>query len=193
MNKRITISLMVVLTLAAAFMPISQMQAQPLGFVKDYGDITINQWGSGKFGEVWDLTRGDLTLEYTLDMSGIATAGWSVVEVGLREVGSPNLDPNYKGGWMQSNYIYGTSNPTSQNNNDMHLLSKHGWAEQYYDAEGADTIVTPYWSNDNYGFWLTAMVLMSGRKSYGAWKVSMTRVACTKSPLPITLLMLLQG
>ena len=86
-------------------------------------------------------------------MSGIASAGWTVTEVGLRQVGGPNIDPNDLGGWMQSNYINGTSNPNSQNVNDMHLLSKHGWLYQTYDVDGLGNVVAPYWSNNNYGFW----------------------------------------
>ena len=118
-----------------------------------YGDVTLSDWDQGNFDDVWDLTQGDLTLSYTIDMSAIANAGWAVTEVGLRETGGPNIDPNLVGGWMQSNYISATSNPDSLNMNDMHLLSKHGWLHQQYDAEDADTLITPYWSGDNYGFW----------------------------------------
>jgi len=118
-----------------------------------YSAVILNNWGKGNFPEVWDLTQCDLTLSYTIDMSAIATAGWAVTEVGLREVGAPNIDPNLKGGWMQSNYISGSSNPNSQNLNDMHLLSKHGWLYQEYDATDPDTLIAPYWSGNNYGFW----------------------------------------
>ena len=120
---------------------------------KNYSGVTLNNWGTGNFADVWDLSQGDLTLAYTLDMSHIATAGWSVVEVGIRQIGASNLDPNLLGGWMQSNYIFGGSNPSSRNNNDMHLLSIHGWLYQEYDASGANTLVTPYWSGNNHGFW----------------------------------------
>ena len=118
-----------------------------------YGDITLDNWWKGNFPELWDLTQGDLTLSYTLDMSQIATSGWAVVEVGMRELGAPNIDPDLSGGWMQSNYIDGTINPNSLKGNDMHLLSKHGWLYQTYDAEDANTLITPYWSGANYGFW----------------------------------------
>lgn len=120
---------------------------------KSYGDVTLYNWGSGSFLEVWDLTKSDLTLSYTIDMSGIATAGWSVVEVGLKQPGAPNLDPNMQGGWMQSNYIYSGSNSNTIDNNDFHMLSIHGWLHQVYDAEDADTLRTAYWSGNNYGFW----------------------------------------
>ena len=120
---------------------------------KVYADVTLSNWGQGNFPEIWDLTECDLTLSYTIDMSAIATAGWAVTEVGLRELCGSNIDPNLQGGWMQSNYVLGGSNPNSLNDNDMHLLSKHGWSLQYYDAEDADTLVSPYWSGANYGFW----------------------------------------
>ena len=120
---------------------------------KNYGDVTLNEWSWSNFPDVWDLTQCDLTLSYTINMSEITTAGWAVTEVGLREVGAPNIDPDLQGGWMQSNYNNGISNPGSLNDNDMHLLSKHGWLYQEYDAENANDLITPYWSGNNYGFW----------------------------------------
>jgi Bacterial Ig-like domain (group 3) len=138
-----------------ALLPLLTVQA--LAATRDYGTITLQNWGTRGFDEVWDLTEGDLTLSYELDMSNITTAGWAVVEVGLREVGAPNLDPNNQGGWLQSNYVYGTSNPGNLNDNDNHFLSKHGWLEQKYDAvkdgTGNISLITPYWSGDNHGFW----------------------------------------
>ncbi|NQT66574.1 MAG: hypothetical protein HQ569_03220 [Actinobacteria bacterium] len=120
---------------------------------KNYGTAILNNWQKGNFSDLWDLTQGDLVLSYTIDMSSIAAAGWAVTEVGLREEGAPNLDPNLIGGWMQSNYIFGGSNDTTRYNNDMHLLSKHGWSFQTYDATDSTTIITPYWSGNNHGFW----------------------------------------
>jgi len=119
----------------------------------NYGQVTLNGGDSQNFDNLWDLTQGDLTLAYTLDLSGIISAGWSVTQVGLRQLGSSNIDPNLTGGWLQSNYVNSASRPDDQDLNDMHLLSKHGWSYQEYDAEDAETLVTPYWSDDNYGFW----------------------------------------
>ena len=120
---------------------------------KNYEDVTLYNWGEGNFAEIWDMTKCDLTIVYHLDMSNIATAGWAVTEIGLREIGAPNIDPNFKGGWMQSNYISASINDNNQDLNDMHFLSKHGWSFQKYDATDANTLITPYWSNNNYGFW----------------------------------------
>lgn len=119
----------------------------------NYGNVTLYNWWKGNFSHIWDLTKCDLTLSYTLDMSKIANFGWAVTEVGLRELGAPNIDPNLKGGWMQSNYIFPGSNNNTIDNNDFHLLSKHGWLYQTYDATDANTLVPPYWSGNNYGFW----------------------------------------
>jgi len=143
--------LLLALTLALVFGAMPVLASGPV--TEDYGNVVIPQWNWSNFGDIWDLTQCNLALSYTIDMSEIASPGWSVTEVGLREVGAPNIDPNLKGGWMQSNYIYPGSNPNTQDNNDMHFLSKHGWSHQHYDAEDADTLVTPYWSGANYGFW----------------------------------------
>lgn len=119
---------------------------------KNYVDVTLHDWEKGNFPEIWDLTMGDLTLSYRVDMSAIESAGWSAVEVGLREVGAPNLDPSLKGGWMQSNYRYLSSDNYKQDKNDFHLLRKH-WLYTYYDATDPNTLVRPFMSHACYGFW----------------------------------------
>jgi len=146
--------LLILIALMATLIPLGGgVVSADTSVTLDYGDVTLTNWESSNTPQVWDLTACDLTLSYTIDMSSIATAGWAVTEVGLRELGAPNIDPNLVGGWMQSNYIFSTSNPNSLNDNDMHLLSKHGWLYQTYDATDAATLRPPYWSNDNYGFW----------------------------------------
>ena len=147
MKRRFLLALTVVLVLGA----IPALASGPV--TKHYNDVVLGNWWNGNFSDPWDLTQCDLTLAYTIDMSAIANAGWAVTEVGLRELGGDNIDPNLKGGWMHSNYISAASNPNLQNTNDIHLLSKHGWLYQKYDASDADTLVTPYWSGANYGFW----------------------------------------
>jgi hypothetical protein len=152
-NRKALEALAVSLFLLLAILTAVPVSANPGAVTRDYGNITMYNWGKGNFADVWDLTKGDLTLSYVLDMSKITTAGWAATEVGIRQVGAGNIDPNLMGGWMQSNYISGISNPNSRNNNDMHLLSKHGWLFQQYDAKDANTLVTPYWSGNNHGFW----------------------------------------
>ena len=143
MKKLLLLALTVALLLGA--MPVSA--SEPV--TKGYDDVVLYNWWKGNFASLWDLTECDLTLSYTIDMSAITTAGWAVTEVGLREVGAANIDPDLKGGWMQSNYISAVSNPDSQNLNDMHLLSKHGWLYQTYDASDADTIVREFQENNH--------------------------------------------
>ncbi len=151
--KRVLFPLIALILALSLALPMATPVAADGPVFKNYGDVTLGNWGQSNFDDLWDLTKCELTLSYTIDMSGIANAGWAVTEVGLREVGAPNIDPNLKGGWMQSNYISGISNPNSLNDNDLHLLSKHGWLYQEYNAEDADTLITPYWSGYNYGFW----------------------------------------
>ena len=115
----------------------------------NYPDVTLFDWGNGNGADVWDLTAGELTLSYTIDMSGIQMPGWAVTEVGLRQTGGANIDPNDIGGWMQSNYISGASSvPDSADSNDFHMLQKHGWLYQTYDVD-ENGLMPPVWNNDN--------------------------------------------
>jgi hypothetical protein len=101
-----------------------------------YDDVTLLQGENGNLSEVWDLTQCDLTLSYTIDMSNIDTAGWVVTEVGLREVGAPNIDPPLDtGGFLLSKYYSSASGDTADLN-DLHVLMIHGWLEEYYDRQG---------------------------------------------------------
>jgi len=120
---------------------------------KDYGDIDLVNWQSGHEDDIWDLTLGPLTMSYTIDMSGIVTPGWAVNQVGLRQEGGADLDPNNLGGWMQSNYLSSLNRPTADTN-DFHLLSKHGWMYQYYDlSPNKDAYIGQKWWGLNYAFW----------------------------------------
>ena len=119
---------------------------------KEYDPVTLYQWQWSNYPEVWDLTKSDLVLKYTLDMSGIATAGWSVVEVGLREQGGPNIDPNDVGGWLLSVYKSAADSPVADTN-DYHVLMKHGWLYEYYDyTDTGPMTATAPWTYINYAF-----------------------------------------
>ena len=120
---------------------------------KEYDDVSLNDWGSGNTVDIWDLTKSDLVLRYTIDMSGMVSPGWVPVEVGLRQEGAPNIDPNYMGGWLLSMYK-STDNTPSADLNDYHVLMKHGWSDEYYDytSTGVMTNTAP-WSYINYAFW----------------------------------------
>jgi hypothetical protein len=131
----------------------------PLGLLAqttiEYDPVTLYQWQGKGFPDAWDLTACDLTLSYTLDLSTIATAGWSVVEVGLREVGAPNIDPNYRGGWLLSRWSSAAQSDTRADLNDYHVLMKHGWLDECYDRDenGDPMACTPPWRYTNYAFW----------------------------------------
>ena len=118
-----------------------------------YPDVSLANWGNGNAVDVWDLTAGNLTLCYTIDMSGIQNPGWSVAEVGLRQMGGANIDPNGIGGWLLSRYSSDASSiPDDADLNDVHMLQKHGWMDQEYDVD-ENGLIPPVWSNNNYAFW----------------------------------------
>jgi hypothetical protein len=140
----------IILTVISLFV----LTPSAFAYTKDYGNVTLSNWNSGNFDEVWDLKSCDLNLKYTINMSGIASPGWSVTEAGLREVGAPNLDPNNKGGFLLSKYASSASGNTA-NLNDYHALMKHGWLMEgydYYSGSGPMTAILPG-AYINYAFW----------------------------------------
>ena len=151
MKRQLSLGLAVVLLLVA--LPVSASGGSSI--TKDYGSVTLYNWGKGNFTDLWDLTQCDLTLTYTINMSGIANPGWSLTEVGLHEVGAPNMDPNYQGGWMLSRYAYNLNDENKRDNDDYHVLMKHGWLEEYYDVVPPQTFIDPMtvWQYINHGFW----------------------------------------
>ncbi|MFC2161940.1 PKD domain-containing protein [Acidobacteriota bacterium] len=102
-----------------------------------YGDLTLNSpWFTTHWSDVWDLTKGDLTLSYTIDMSTINQPGtwdtfiwqWTTyVEVGLRGEDAGDWNPGpfgvYQGrcgGWM-------VSDSDTWTDSDGHIEAR--WAE----------------------------------------------------------------
>jgi PKD repeat protein len=151
---------------------------------KHYGDLTLNApYEVTHWGDVWDLTEGDLTLSYTIDMTGLNQPGewdtfqpWQTwyTEVGLRGEGAPDFNPGpfdeYQGkcgGWMVSDsdtwadgdgYTEkGNPEPDSiQDLDDKHILQASGGrGEGDYDVLGEDwnTVLAPLGSGDNHGIW----------------------------------------
>jgi hypothetical protein len=152
MKKRIVILIALMATLAM-LAGSAGAASPPTTFY--YGDITLYQWWTGNFPNVWDLTTCDLTLSYTIDMSNQASGGWTPIQVGIREVGGGNLDPNGLGGWMQANWQFPATNPNDLDDDDHLVLVDHGWAsdELDYDASGPDTIVDPFGTYNSFAFW----------------------------------------
>ena len=130
-----------------------------------HGSLTLSPaYTATNWGEVWDLTQCDLTLSYTIDMTGITQpAPWqtSYTEVGLRELGASDFNPGPwdtyqggKGGWMVSLVGDLTTNPNSQDLDDKHNLAASGGRdERDYDATDPDTVVAPFGTYVNYGIW----------------------------------------
>jgi len=139
-----------------------------------YTDLTLNTPQEfTNWNDVWDLTQGDLTLSYTIDMSQINQPGtwdtfiwqWTTyVEVGLRGEGASNWNPGpsgvYQGncgGWMVSDSDVWTDsdgyteagNPdpdSTQDLDDKHALQASGGrGEGDYDVllSDPDTVLDP--------------------------------------------------
>lgn len=122
-----------------------------------FGDFELSEWQTQNLPQIWDLTQCDLTLTYTIDLSGQLNSGWTPVQVGLREVGCGNIDPDH-GGWMQSIWQNpdGGTNPVEADLDDHFVLVDHGWDsdEKDYDVDDNWRVVSPpFGSYDSYAFW----------------------------------------
>ncbi|MCC6608925.1 MAG: PEP-CTERM sorting domain-containing protein [Burkholderiales bacterium] len=131
----------------------------------NYGSLTLSGgYQATHFNDVWNLTAGDLTLSYTIDMTGVTQpAAWSTswTEVGIRQKGAADFNPGpsntYQGGaggWMTSSVGDLTPNPNNLNLSDKHNLSASGGrGEGDYDAKVPGTVISPFGTNTNYGIW----------------------------------------
>lgn len=177
----------IALTILATVLPMLALLA-PSAFSagavsKSYGNLTLDSpWETTHWDDVWDLTQGDLTLSYTIDMTGLHQPGtWntysgstSYTEVGLRGEGAGDFNPGpwdtYQGncgGWMVSSspawldsdgYTEsGNPNPDSiQDLDDKHGLQASGNRDEGdYDvlSSNPDTVLSPVGGQDNYGIW----------------------------------------
>jgi len=138
------------------------------GVTANYGHLTLTPVGgqanATNWPEVWDLTKGDLTLSYRIDISDIrqpAPGQTSWTEVGIRQVGYPNFNPGVGdplqgevGGWMVSLVGDLTPGPNTPNLHDHHILQAFkGRGEASYDATAPDTVVLPFGTSVSYGLW----------------------------------------
>ena len=136
-------------------------------FGKCFGDKTFTSVSPNiNFSDVYDLTAGDLTLSYTLDMTAGAQTGPNetpYVEIGLREVGADNFNPGLfdtyqgsAGGWMTSLVGDLATDPNNLDLDDKHNLSASGArGEQDYDVRYSDfdLVVGPYGTYSNQAIW----------------------------------------
>jgi nitrous oxidase accessory protein NosD len=141
-----------------------------------YQDQTLSDWHNGNFAETFDLTKGDLTLSYTIDMSGQQSGGWTPIQVGLREVSQGNLDPNGSGGWMQQNWQNPATDPNDADIDDHFLLVDHGWSsdELDYDVDPAGNIITPFGIYLGHAFWFDRDGVDSDQATYWNYKDGIT-------------------
>jgi len=131
----------------------------------NYGGITYSSVYTGlNFSDIWDLTAGDLTLSYSIDMSGVTQTSASDivwVEVGLREVGATNFMPGptdtYQGGaggWMTSSVDDLAPDSDSWDIDDKHNLQASGGQDEAdYDATNPNTVDGPFGTSSSKGIW----------------------------------------
>jgi len=167
LNKAITIFLAVLLAGLLAFAYSTRNVNATT--IKSYGDLTLTPPGvwtvmSTHWSDVWDLTKGDLTLSYTIDMTGVMQpVVWdtSYTEVGLRTEGASDFNPGpfgkYQGGcggWMTSLYGDLTPSPGALSLFDKHNLGASGGeGEGDYDCLVPTAVVAPFGSGNNHGIW----------------------------------------
>jgi hypothetical protein len=132
----------------------------------NYGNLTLSpSYTATNFSNVLDLTSGDLTLSYTIDMRNItqnAAYNTSYTEVGLRQVGAGNFNPGpsntYQGGaggWMTSMVGNLAPTPGTLGYQDKHNLSASGGQNEgdYDMAAGHVYKGGPSGGSTNYGIW----------------------------------------
>jgi hypothetical protein len=128
-----------------------------MGITQNYGDYTLNAWNRHTLSDVWDLTAGDLTISYRLDLSNMTTAGWNVFQMGIAKQGTANWDT---GVWLQSWYAIGGSDPNTFNKNDKNVLQHldhpstwEGTDETDYNTTDPNTVGTPFGSDKSVNIW----------------------------------------
>ncbi|MFC2145267.1 PKD domain-containing protein [Actinomycetota bacterium] len=171
------------LTISLALMLSGQFVYADSETTVNYGDLTLNSpWEVTHWSDVWDLTQGDLTLSYTIDMKGLNQPGtWNTfqswqtwyTEVGLRGEDAGDFNPGpfgvYQGrcgGWMVSDsdvwtdgdgYTeHGVDPDSTQDLDDKHALQASGGrGEGDYDVLDSDwdTVLAKFGSGNNFGIW----------------------------------------
>lgn len=139
--------LVALLTACAVFSSVAKAD------VINYGNITYTGANSKAFTDNFDLTTGDLTLSYTIDLRSVP-AGWGQnnwFQVGLNNQ-APNFNPGYgNGGWMTSHVNDFTFNPNLQHANDMHGLQSGPGGPELYNATTPNAIGSAFGTAANYG------------------------------------------
>ncbi len=134
----------------------------------EYGDYILESNTEAVISDLWDLTKGPLTVSYTVDLTGIEDLGFTFNRVGMRTGSIDEVGPAYagEGGWMSALYQSMDKDPNAPPELIWdHLLLDAGVNDDYpdnpyemgYDSwkdpDGNVTIQTPFGSwNTNY-FW----------------------------------------
>lgn len=150
----------------------------------NYGDLLLSSpWQTWHGEDIWDLTQGDLTLSYTINMTGLKQPGtwntflsWqtSYTEVGLRGEGAEDFNPGpwdtYQGncgGWMTADCDTwndgdgftergAPKNSTQDLDDKFNLAASGGRGECDYDvlSSNSDEVIDPpIGSFNNHGIW----------------------------------------
>jgi hypothetical protein len=144
----------------------------------NYGDLSLNPgYQATSFADKWDLTKGDLTLTYSVDLSAVgqpAAYATSYTEVGIRQTGSDNFNPGPyniyqggEGGWMTSLVGNLTPSPGTLSLMDKHNLAASGErSEGDYDATAPGTIGSKIGAKVTYGIWFDRDTVDSYQATY---------------------------
>ena len=156
-----------IFTAALLVLAASMLEAQ----IVNYGNLTLNNppnsyeaYQLGPNTQWWDLTKGDLILTYSIDLSGVSQTSASetpYVQVGIRQQGAANFNPGpfntYQGGaggWMTSLVGDLATNPVLSDLDDKHNLNASGGrGEGDYDATDPNTVVAPFGTFINHAIW----------------------------------------
>ena len=129
----------------------------------NYGNVNYTPtFSAGHYSHIFDLTKGDLVLTYSIDLSAVTQTRASetpYVEVGIRQVGANDYNPGpwntYQGGaggWMTSLVGDLATDPYNLDLDDKHNLNASGGrGESDYDVYASDplTVVSPPFGSFN--------------------------------------------
>jgi len=127
----------------------------------NYGNVTLaSTYTATHWNDVWDLMSGDLTLSYTVDMTGV-TGVTPYAEIGIRQIGAGDFNPGpfntYQGGaggWMTSLVGNLAPSPGILSLHDKNNLAASGArGEGDYDCLVPTAVVAPFGSTNNHGIW----------------------------------------
>jgi hypothetical protein len=156
MKGRAIITIMMMLILAS--IAIFAVPAQ-CGTIMNYGDVNLSGgYQANHFNDVWDLTKGDLTISFTYNANGLAdnSGAHAWAELGIRSSGSGDFNPDNYGVWLSTDYDSTAntfdpdpvSGPILDLDDKMILQTVGGHGEGSYNLPSA-----PPTPGNNHNFW----------------------------------------